>query len=223
MPLPAVRLAIVDQPIVRDALARFIATKETLDVAGKAGTLKEAFVLIDRCQLDVVLADLSLEDGSAIELVRRARRHHLRTRFLIMTELCYEFSASEALDAGAAGFILKKQPSADLFAAIERVAAGGVYLSPLLQPSPRRHLFRSTTRGPLERLSRREREIFGLVTSGGDTKTIASDLSISIKTVETHRTSINRKLGVTSTASLLRFAVAHGFEINPVGPDGGAA
>jgi DNA-binding NarL/FixJ family response regulator len=216
---PVVKLAIVDDhPIVRDALARLISTKETFSVAGKAGSLKEAFELIERCRPDVVLADLSLADGSAIELARRARRDHPGTRFLIMTAFCNEFSATEAFDAGATGFILKKQPTADLFTAIERVAARGVYLSPLLESSPRRRAFRTAAGSPLDRLSRREREIFQLVIGGGDTREIARRLEISIKTVETHRTSINRKLGVTSTASLLRFAVAHGMEINPTSP-----
>jgi DNA-binding NarL/FixJ family response regulator len=213
---PVVNIAIVeDHPIVRDALGRLISTMETLRVVGTAGTLKEAFDVLDRSEPDLVLADLSLEDGSGIELARRGQRDHPSTRFLIMTGFCNEFSAGEAFDAGASGFILKKQPSADLFAAIERVAAGGVYLSPFLRSPLRRRGPRMVEGSPVGRLSKREQEIFRLVVTGGDTKEIANRLTISVKTVETHRTSINRKLGVTSTASLLRFAVAHGIEINP--------
>jgi DNA-binding NarL/FixJ family response regulator len=212
-----VNIAIVeDHPIVRDALGQLISTRETLRIAGTAGNLREAFGVLDRSHPDLVLADLSLEDGSAIELVRWGRREHPGTQFLIMTGFCNEFSATEAFDAGAAGFILKKQPVDDLFAAIERLASGGVYLSPLLELPPRRRIPRPADGNPLGRLSKREQEIFHLVVTGGDTKEIAGRLRISIKTVETHRTSINRKLGVTSTASLLRFAVAHGIEINPV-------
>jgi DNA-binding NarL/FixJ family response regulator len=213
--LPVVNIAIVDDhPMVRDALGQLISTRERLRVAGTAGNLKEAFDVLDRSQPDLVLADLSLEDGSAIELVRWGKRRHPGTQFLIMTGFCNEFSATEAFDAGATGFILKKQPVADLFAAIERLAAGGVYLSPLLELPPRRRTPRTTGGNPLARLSKREQEIFHLVVTGDDTKEIAARLRISVKTVETHRTSINRKLGVTSTASLLRFAVAHGIEIN---------
>jgi DNA-binding NarL/FixJ family response regulator len=214
-----VNIAIVeDHPIVRDALAQLISTGGSLRVAGTAGSLREAFGLLDRSQPDLVLADLSLEDGSAIELVRRGKREHPRTRFLIITGFSNEFSAMEAFDAGATGFILKNQPTADLFAAIERLVAGGVYLSPYLEPPPpgRRSSPRAAGGSLLARLSRREFEIFNLVVTGSDTKEIAGRLGISIKTVETHRTSINRKLGITSTASLLRFAVAHGIEINPV-------
>ena len=189
--------------------------RESFLVTGTAGNLKEAFALLDWRRPDLVLADLSLEDGSGVELVRYGKREHPNTRFLIMTGFCNEFSATEAFDAGAAGFILKKQPSAELFAAMECVAEGGVYLSPLLVSPPRRPRPHGTEEHPLARLSRREEEIFRLVVAGDDTKRIAERLAISIKTVETHRTSINRKLGVTSTASLLRFAVAHGVEINP--------
>jgi DNA-binding NarL/FixJ family response regulator len=214
---PAINIAIVeDHPIVRDSLARMISLRETLRVVGTAGNLNDGAALLDRAKPDVVLADLSLEDGSAIELARRAKRERCEARFLIMTGYCNEFSATDAFDAGVSGFILKKQPTADLFTAIERVAAGGVYVSPLLLSAPRRR--RSppdVPLNPLRRLSRREGEIFRMVVAGGETKEIAGRLLISIKTVETHRTSINRKLGVTSTASLLRFAVAHGIEINP--------
>jgi DNA-binding NarL/FixJ family response regulator len=193
-----------------------LSTREALRVTGTAGNLKDAFDVLDHSEPDVVLADLSLADGSAIEIVRRGKREHPGTRFLIMTAFCNEFSATEAFEAGASGFILKKQSTADLFAAIERVAAGGVYLSPLLRSPAARRVFRTATGNPLGRLSKREEEIFRLVVTGSNTKEIASRLCISIKTVETHRTSINRKFGVTSTASLLRFAVAHGIEINPV-------
>lgn len=216
VPLPVVNIAIVeDHAIVRDALDRLISVREGFAVTGTASNLKEAFALLDRRPPDVVLADLSLDDGSAVELVRRGKRKHPNTRFLIMTGFCNEFSASEAFDAGASGFILKKQTSDDFFAAIARVASGGVYLSPLVRLPPPRPRPRGTEAHPLARLSRREEEIFRLVVTGDDTKRIAERLSISIKTVETHRTSINRKLGVTSTASLLRFAVAHGVRINP--------
>ncbi|HEY4394271.1 MAG TPA: response regulator transcription factor [Polyangia bacterium] len=216
MTLPVVNIAIVeDHPIVRDALGQLLSTKKSLRVAGTAGNLKEAFAVLERIQPDLVLADLSLGDGSAIELVRRGKREHPGTQFLIMTAFCNEFSATEAFDAGATGFILKRQSTADLFAAIERVTAGGVYLSPLLELPTRRRTLRAAGEKPLGRLSKREHEIFHLVVTGGDTREIAGRLRISVKTVETHRTSINRKLGITSTASLLRFAVAHGIEINP--------
>jgi DNA-binding NarL/FixJ family response regulator len=214
---PVTNIAIVeDHPIVRDSLARMISLKETLRVVGTAGNLSDGAALIERSNADVVLADLSLEDGSAIELARRARQERRDTRFLIMTGFCNEFSATDAFDAGVSGFILKKQPTADLFTAIERVASGGVYVSPLLLSAPRRHRSPPDVPvNPLSRLSKREGEIFQMVVAGGETKEIAERLLISVKTVETHRTSINRKLGVTSTASLLRFAVAHGIEINP--------
>src|SRR5262249_11152987 len=158
--------------------------------AGTAGNLGEALDLLDRSKPDVVLADLSLADGSAIELVRHGKDHHPGMRFLIMTGFCNEFSATEAFDAGATGFILKKQSSADMFAATAAVAAGGMSLPPFVQSPPRRRVHRPGRGNPVGRLSKRENEIFHLVVTGGDTKAIASRLSISIKTVETHRTSI---------------------------------
>jgi DNA-binding NarL/FixJ family response regulator len=207
-------LIVDDHPIVRDALASLLAEKPDLQVVGVAASVRETLAMLERCSADLLLADLSLEDGNAIELVRAVRRLRLKTRVLIMTAFRDEFSASEALSAGVGGYVLKEQPTADLLAAIETVARGGTYVSPAISSRLRADTPVETS-GGLNRLSRREREIFRLVVAGRGSKEIASKLFISIKTVDTHRTNINRKLGVRTTASLIRFAAAHGIEIAP--------
>ncbi|HVT06749.1 MAG TPA: response regulator transcription factor [Polyangia bacterium] len=207
-------LIVDDHPIVRDALASLLAEKPDLQIVGVASSVRETMSLLEHCSADVLLADLSLEDGNAIELVRAARRLRLKTRVLIMTAFRDEFSASEALSAGVAGYLLKEQPTADLLTAITTVAQGGTYVSPVISARLRTDTPVESA-GGLNRLSRREREIFRLVVAGRGSKEIASKLFISIKTVDTHRTNINRKLGVRTTASLIRFAAAHGIEIAP--------
>lgn len=215
-------LIVDDHPIVRDALASLLAEKPDLQVVGVAASVRETLSLLESCHADLLLADLSLEDGNAIELVRAVRRLRLKTRVLIMTAFRDEFSASEALSAGVGGYLLKEQPTQDLLAAIDTVARGGTYISPIISARLRPDT-PGDDDGGLNRLSRREREIFRLVVAGRGSKEIASKLFISIKTVDTHRTNINRKLGVRTTASLIRFAAAHGIEIAPhaaAGADG---
>ena len=209
-------LIVDDHPIVRDALASLLAEKPDLQVVGVASSVRETLTLLEPGSADLLLADLSLEDGNAIELVRAVRRLRLKTRVLIMTAFRDEFSASEALSAGVGGYILKEQPTSDLLAAIETVAGGGTYISPIIAARLRPDAAAETATGnSLDRLSRREREIFRLVVAGRGSKEIANKLFISIKTVDTHRTNINRKLGVRTTASLIRFAAAHGIDIAP--------
>jgi len=207
-------LIVDDHPIVRDALASLLAEKPDLQVVGVASSVRETLAMLEHCSADLLLADLSLEDGNAIELVRAVRRLRLKTRVLIMTAFRDEFSASEAMSSGVGGYILKEQPTSDLLAAIDTVARGATYVSPIIASRLRPEAPSETASG-LNRLSRREREIFRLVVAGRGSKEIASKLFISIKTVDTHRTNINRKLGVRTTASLIRFAAAHGIEIAP--------
>lgn len=208
-------LIVDDHPIVRDALASLLAEKPDLQVVGVASSVRETLSMLEHGSADLLLADLSLEDGNAIELVRAVRRLRLKTRVLIMTAFRDEFSASEAMSSGVGGYILKEQPTSDLLAAIETVARGGTYVSPVIASRLRPDAATDATGNSLDRLSRREREIFRLVVAGRGSKEIANKLFISIKTVDTHRTNINRKLGVRTTASLIRFAAAHGIEIAP--------
>ncbi|HVZ89340.1 MAG TPA: response regulator transcription factor [Polyangia bacterium] len=215
----ATRILIVDDhPIVRDAVASLLSENPKLQIVGATASIRETLPLIEKDAPDLMLVDLSLEDGSGIELALTVRRARLKTRVLVMTAFRDEFSASEALAAGVAGYVLKEQPTADLFAAIEAVSRGGTYVSPIIAARLRSDFPRGNEEGPLTRLSRREREIFRLVVSGSGSKEIASRLFISVKTVDTHRTNINRKLGVRTTASLIRFAAAHGIAIAPNAP-----
>jgi len=208
------RVAIVeDHAMVRDGLANLLASTGRFQVVGTAATVKGALVLIRTVAPDVLVADLSLEDGNAIELLRALKRDGHGTRALILTGFRDDFSVSEALRAGAAGYVFKHQPTSEILGAIDKVAAGERYLPPALAARLRDDDSGGVEGSFLERLTRREREIFHLVVRGGGTKTIARDLGLSLKTVDTHRTNINRKLGVRTTAALIRFAAAHGVDL----------
>ena len=204
-------LVIDDHEIVRDALAILLNDIPGFEVVGVASSVREGGALLISLVPDVVVADMSLDDGNATELMRIVRRQQLPSRVLILTGFDDRAAVSEPLREGAAGLVHKYQPTADLVEAIKVVANGGRYLPPSMSDTDRAPA-RSTG---LDNLSRRENEIFRLVVKGSPLKQIASRLFISLKTVETHRTNINRKLGVRTITDLIRLAAAEGIAIAP--------
>ena len=223
-------LVVEDHEVVRDALAGLLRDTPDMEVAGVASSIREALPLLARTTPDVVLADLSLGDGSSTELARAARRARLKARIVIITGYSDQFAAAEALAAGVSGYLLKSQSAEEMLEAIRAVAAGRQYLSPIVEARLTGRLVWGDDRAGrqpeqeqgqgIEKLSRREVEIFRLVVSGCSSKEVARRLCISVKTVETHRTNMNRKLTVRTTADLVRFAVAHGITVAPRSPTG---
>lgn len=209
-----IRIGVVDDhELVRDGLALLLQRTPGLEVAWTAGGVREAERLLERSLPDLVLTDLSLDDGNGTELVRTIRRARKRCPVVVMTGFSDRYAAAEALRQGVAGYVLKNQPTAELVTALQTVGRGGRYMSPAL-PSPEEQEKDGPSSG-FAKLSRRENEIFRLVVKGCTAKEIARRLFISVKTVETHRTNINRKLDVRTTADLIRFAAAQGIEIAP--------
>jgi DNA-binding NarL/FixJ family response regulator len=211
------RLLIVDDhEIVLDSLAAVLGGEPGIKVVGIASSVREGSQLLLDLVPDVVLADLALDDGNASELLRVARRGRLPSRILILTGLSDHLAVAEHLREGAAGFVLKAQSIPELLAAIRIVANGGRYLPPSLSNFEQESDGDGDGgTGQMPRLSRRENEIFRMVVKGWALKDIASKLFISIKTVESHRTNINRKLGVRTIADLVRLAATHGIAIAP--------
>jgi DNA-binding NarL/FixJ family response regulator len=207
-------LIIEDQLIVRDALVSMLGSRPDLQIVGVAASIRAGGPLLERTEPNLLLLDLSLEDGSGLELARMLHRTRSKTRVLVMTAVGDGFAAAEALKFGVAGYFMKEQPTSDLLAAIEAVIRGGTYMSPAL--AERLSADRSMDRlGPLGSLSRREREIFRLAVLGSTSRELAGRLFISVKTVDSHLLNITRKLGVRTTAGLIRFAAEHGIAIGP--------
>ena len=220
-----IRIAVVeDHEIVRDAVANLLGETSDMDVVATACSIREALPLLHKLRPQVVLADLALEDGSGMELVRALRRERRPAgQVLILTGLTDAFAAAAALAGGAAGYMLKSQSSSELLLAIRTVATGATYVAPEIAaklatqqaaPKPEVDASDASPRG-LESLSHREQEVFRQVVWGYTTRDIARRLSISVKTVETHRTNMNRKLKVRTTADVIRLAMAHGIAVAP--------
>jgi DNA-binding NarL/FixJ family response regulator len=209
-------LLVEDHLVIRDALVTLLTVRPDFRVVGVAASIRETKTLLEQTLPDVLLLDLALEDGSGLELARILRRSRSKTRVLILTGFRDGFAAAEAISAGVAGYVLKEQPTADLVAAIDIVRRGGRYVCPAILAQLTPDQLSGNEDGLLASLSPRESEIFRLIVAGTKSGDISRRLFISAKTVDTHRTNIGRKLGVRTSADLVRFAAAHGIAIAPL-------
>jgi DNA-binding NarL/FixJ family response regulator len=202
-------LLVDDHPLLIKALRALLAEgRDDLDIVGEASTAREAVSLVETCDPDLVIMDIMLPGPSGLVATREIRRIRPDCKILILTAVAEPTMALEALSAGAAGFALKTQDLAELRVAIDTILSGRRYVAPAMKLKLEAGDLDNSWTG-LSELSRREKEIFDLIVAGYSNKRLAKTLFISVRTVETHRARINRKLGVHSTAELLRFATRH--------------
>jgi DNA-binding NarL/FixJ family response regulator len=175
--------------------------------AGDAATARRVFAA-QPC--DVGIIDVSLPTSNGNALVRDLRRDAPRLPLLMLSMHHFPDVVADALDAGATGYALKNQSPDELFHAVRTVAAGGRYLAPRLSALAAVAEGRRPPLGLLRGLSKREREVFDLLIHGHSNQDISTHLFISVKTVETHRMRIMKKLSVHSIVELIRLAARHG-------------
>jgi DNA-binding NarL/FixJ family response regulator len=200
-------LIVDDHPIVRQGLRRMIETESDLVVCGEVQTEREARAAIRALVPDVVIVDISLAQGDGLELVRdvHAQRPDLPMLVLSMhDELIY---GQRLLAAGASGYIMKQAASELLLVALRRVLSGGIYISDSLACSLGKSRLTGSDGDPIERLSNRELQVLSLIGRGLSSREAADGLGLSVKTVETHRQSLKRKLNLATNAQLLQYAI----------------
>lgn len=198
-----------DHPIVRDGLKQILAETDDLCVLGEAANGQEVLQRVRAEDWDVLLLDLSMPGKSGIELIKQLKKEKPKLRILVLTIHEEHQYAVRAFKAGAMGYLTKSSPSAQLIAAIRKVAGGGVHVSPALAEKMVLTLM-PTTEAPLHTLlSDREYEIFQMLVAGKTTTEIAHQFSISIKTVSTHKSRIMEKMQMTNQAELIRYALRH--------------
>jgi two-component system response regulator NreC len=202
-----VEIVIVDDhPILRTAVREVLAQNRfDMSVVGEASTARDAVVLMDQRPADLVLMDILLPGENGLSATREITRSHPGCRVLIYTTLTEPSHALEALSAGASGYVLKNQSIEDLVTAIDQVSQGKRYIAPSIAGVIDEAGQDGRMRG-LASLSPREKEVFDLAAAGYTNRRIATTLFISERTVETHRSRINRKLGIRSPAELIRSA-----------------
>jgi len=190
-------------------LAARISIESDLEVCGEAGDIPSALQLIERTQPDVAVVDVSLKDGSGIDLIKRLNSHNQTTRVLVWSVYAENQYADRALHAGAMGYITKEAATDTIIDALRCVLDDRVYASPeLTQRMLNRNVLKQRPSGvlPLEELSDRELDVFRLIGEGQTTRDIASHLKLSPNTVETYRSRIRQKLNIKNAAALARDA-----------------
>ena len=202
-----VRLAIVDDhSLVRDGLRARLSVVADFEVIGEAASGEEALELAATLAPDLMLVDVGMRGMNGIELATRLRLRHPAIRVLMLSMYDNREYVRSAIRAGARGYVLKESPSEEIVAAIDAVCAGGHYFSAQiasLVPQP--------GAGSVPQLTAREHEVLLLLAHGRSNKLVARELDIGVRTVETHRLSLRRKLGVDSPSDLLKIAVTNGW------------
>lgn len=193
-----------DHKIVRDGLKGILAATADIQVAAEAAGGDEALALVRANDYDVALIDMSMPGLSGIDLVKRLRAEKPKLRLLVLSMHGEHQYAARALKAGASGYLTKDSASEQLLGAIRKVAAGGVHISEAAAAS-----IVSQQKASHEALSDREFEVMRLLVEGLGPTEIGERLHLSVKTVSTHKTRILEKLGLGSTAELVRYAMEH--------------
>ena len=196
-------LLVDDHPLVRDGLAARLEAEADIRVVGEAGDAEEAAARVADCLPNVVLMDIGMRGTNGIELTARLVEQHPGLLVLMLSMYDGTEYVQRALAAGARGYVLKDSPSAEILGAIRAVFAGALHLSPALA----RQVFRAPA--PRLLLSEREQQILSLLGQGQSSKQIARALAIGVRTVETHRQNIRRKLDLEGQAELIKYAVEH--------------
>jgi two-component system NarL family response regulator len=199
------RVAVIDDhPIFVEGLRALLGREEDLLVVAEAPDVRRGLRAVEHHRPDLVVLDIGLPGLDGLAAIRELRRRPPRPHVLVLTVHERPEYASQALSAGALGFAFKSQPAAAVIQAIRSVGSGKPYLAPGLTPSES-----SNGGDALSPLSTREREVFALLVRGFTNQQVAAELTISIKTVETHRARIHRKLDLHSVGDLVRYAARH--------------
>jgi two-component system, NarL family, response regulator NreC len=197
-----------DHVIVRQGF-RALLEREGLEVVAEAANGHEAVRLAGELLPDVAVLDFAMPLLNGLDASKEIRRRSPRTRTILLTVHSEDHYVLEALQAGVHGYVVKTQAAADLVQAIREIRGNAIYLSPTISRAVVEAYFAKVT-PPGDVLSSRERQVLQLVAEGKTTKEIAGVLGVSVKTADSHRTRIMRKLDIHDTAGLVRFAIRRG-------------
>jgi DNA-binding NarL/FixJ family response regulator len=205
---PVKRILIADDhEVVRSGLRAIVETRADWMVSGEAVDGRAAVALILEMKPDVAIVDYSMPVMNGLEVSRRIKSHHLRTEVLILTMHESEEILTEVLLAGVRGFLLKSDARSHLVAAIEALLDHRPYFTSVLLEKLLHDYQLNKKDKSEDLLSSREQNVVQLIAEGHTNKSVGKVLNLSVKTVETHRASAMRKLGISSTAELVRYAI----------------
>ena len=200
-------LIVDDHAVLRDGLKHIIDQPSGSAVFGEASTAQEAMELVRRAEWDLVILDISLGDVSGLDLLKNIRQLLPRLPVLVFTMHPEKQYARRSFKSGAAGYVTKDSSPTELRQAIQKVTAGGRYVSPSLAETLVADLEAGEVRQPHEHLSDREFEVMRLIASGKTVGEIAALLSLSDRTVSTYRSRILEKMRMRTNAQLTHYAI----------------
>ncbi|MCG6942714.1 MAG: response regulator transcription factor [Thiohalocapsa sp.] len=206
---PSRLLVVDDHPVARAGLRSVINAEPDLAICGEVESIRDALKVVRTEMPDLVLVDISLEEGGGMDLIRRLKVHNSALKTLVFSVRDETLFAERAINAGARGYLCKHEGTEQLLDAIRQVLAGRIYLSEkvverIIDGFGRK---KPDSVSSIAFLSDRELEVFDLIGQGLSTSKVAERLHLSVKTVETHRDKIKRKLGLASGGELVRQAV----------------
>jgi DNA-binding NarL/FixJ family response regulator len=203
------RIVVVDDHgIVREGLMALLDRQYGMTVVGSAATGRAAILAAERLKPDMIIMDLVLPDLSGIDATQRIMQTQPLTHVIALSASHTIEHVYRAFRAGARGYVVKDAKGAELVQAVRSVSAGKQFLSARITPLPDDDLLQNRlTKTPIERLSAREREVLRHLVAGATSATIAKQLSLSRKTVDTYRGRLMVKLGVSNRTALIRFAI----------------
>ena len=207
-----------DHTIVREGLKGLLAAAGDIEVVGEASDGGQVMERVRALDFDLLLLDMSMPGRSGIELIRQVRSEKPRLRIVILSMHEESQYAVRAIRAGAAGYLTKESASRQLVEAIRKVAAGGAFISAEVAQQLALGAMPDAKGPPHTTLSDREFQIFRMIADGLSVSDIAERLTLSVKTVSTHKSNILHKMNMTTQAELIRYALTHRL-VDETGPE----
>ena len=201
-------LIVDDHPLVRTGFAQLIGDCPDLEVCGEAGDMAEALARVEETSPDLAIIDLSLAGGSGLDLIERIKARYKNVLMLVASMHDETLYAERVLAAGARGYINKQEAQDSIIQAIRQVLSGKVYLSQQMTDRLLSGMVDANNeRRDIDALSNRELQVFELIGRGVSASQMADQLSLSVKTIETHQAHIKKKLGLGSAHELNQRAI----------------
>ena len=198
-----------DHNVVRQALAEMIAREPDFEVVGQCGDGLKVVAEVVRTEPDVLVLDITMPGLNGLDVCREITRKRRDLGVLILSMHDDEEFVARALENGASGYLMKEADNDQLLEALRTVARGELYLAPGISRTVLQRIGRSGE-DPYERLTTREREVFQLIAEGKTNRDVAKALELAVKTVDTHRTRLMRKLNIHDQTSLVKYALRKG-------------
>jgi DNA-binding NarL/FixJ family response regulator len=202
-----------DHTVVRDGLKALLEANSEIKVVGDAATGEQVVDRVNELMPDIVIMDISMPDLNGIDATRRILAQHPEVKVIVLSMLGTADHVFHALEAGARGYLLKESAGRDVMEAVQMVAAGEMYFSqPITQTmvNDYKRAREDSEANPLASLSMRENEILCMVVEGKTSAEIGQSLHLSPKTVDSYRSRMMQKLGISDMPELIKFAIRHG-------------